>query len=139
MQNALMPAMITRQNETKSDVYFMNRLLLIALAVLLQFCVTSSSNAATQRWEWQPPNSGSDVVYYVVQLQVEGSDWETIEEVDDCRTKVRHPLGNSRIRVAGVDANGMQGPWSEPSIWFIHKPARPGKPKSGGPKFKIIQ
>ncbi len=83
-----------------------------------------------QDWSWEPAREGPTAVAYIVQCQLEGEDWETVGTVEVCRITVKHPHGNSRIRVAGIAADGSQGPWSDPSDWYMDRPTSPGRPKS---------
>lgn len=87
------------------------------LAALLGATSPLAEGSPTVTYAWQPPTVGTPVAHYVLELaQVRGE--ETVS-----RTVVDSILVNSyavtveqgleyHIRVAGVDADGNQGPWS---------------------------
>lgn len=82
-----------------------------------------------QEWTWAPPTDGTIPVSYLVEVQLEGEEWELAETVSECRVVVKHPRGRSRIRVAAIGADGSQGPWSVPSDWFVDLPTQPTRPR----------
>ncbi|RLG95346.1 hypothetical protein DRO27_03785 [Candidatus Bathyarchaeota archaeon] len=74
---------------------------------------------------WEAASTGTDAVYYVVETS-EGWRYECRKLNRWGDGKMRVPFHNGkpgRIRVAGVDADGVQGPWSEWSD--LYAPGRP--------------
>ena len=84
---------------------------------------------------WSPPVYGTPVVHYVLQLSVNDGIWVTIATPADTTYAVPVTEGNShRVRVAGVDAEDRQGPFSLsseayiPGVSDIGEPGKPGQP-----------
>jgi hypothetical protein len=103
-------------------------LLLVILCLVLTSFQETAWARIKQEWTWSPPADGSTPVSYIVEVQLLDEEWELVEVVTECRIIVKHPRGQSRIRVAAIAADGSQGPWSEPSDWFVDIPTRPNKP-----------
>lgn len=62
---------------------------------------------------WHPPTEGSPVVFYRVHLEYYGV------SPDTCFTWPIPAWADSvRAKVAGVDAQERQGPWSQWSLWY---------------------
>lgn len=120
----------------------MRKLLLILLAVAvvaIPIFVISASSTRTQTvvYTWTPPVDGNPVEHYVVELSTDGGAFVshtpanpvTVETVS-----MEYVFGHSyQIRVAGVDDQGRQGPWSVPS-----DPYRPDAGAPGAPGQPII-
>jgi hypothetical protein len=67
---------------------------------------------------WAAPTDGTAVVSYVVEVEVNGRDIETLDPVSTEEFMLPIKYGQKyRVRVAGVDAQNVQGPfssWSAP-------------------------
>ena len=81
---------------------------------------------------WNPPTEGSPVQHYVFQLSIDGAPFSTIGTVQGTSYQLELEIGRTYIaRVAGVDAQDRQGPWSLPSDPYapdVGPPGQPGKP-----------
>lgn len=81
---------------------------------------------------WEPPTEGSPVVHYVFQLSVDGGAFTTVGTVEGTTYELELEIGHTYVaRVAGVDAQDRQGPWSLPSEPYspdTGPPGQPGKP-----------
>lgn len=82
---------------------------LAQLGVVRWGCEESTVVTAT----WTRPTEGSPVVYYRIEIEMVGA-WP------DTTVKIPVPVwaDSLRGRVAGVDAQGRQGPWSEWNEWY---------------------
>ena len=67
---------------------------------------------------WDEPTYGTAVVYYVVELEIKlGETLQSVERVETAELYYEFDMITPyvyRAHVAGVDAEGRQGPWS---IW----------------------
>ncbi len=81
---------------------------------------------------WNPPTEGSPVHHYVFQLSIDGAPFATVGTVQGTSYQLELEVGRTYIaRVAGVDAQDRQGPWSLPSDPYspdVGPPGQPGKP-----------
>lgn len=78
---------------------------------------------------WSPPTYGTPVVQYVLQHQIETAEWTFVGTTEDTLFSLTIPYAaSSKVRVAGVDAEGRQGPWSLPSNPFNPSESMPGMP-----------
>lgn len=81
---------------------------------------------------WTPPTEGSPVDHYVLQLSTDGGPFTTVGSVTGTSYTLDLTVGQSYVaRVAGIDAEGRQGPWSEASDAYtpdVGPPGQPGKP-----------
>ncbi len=81
---------------------------------------------------WTAPTEGSPVEHYVLQLSTDGGPFVTVGSVTGTEYVLELEVGSTYIaRVAGVDAQDRQGPWSEESEPYtpdIGPPGAPGKP-----------
>ncbi|MBU8871814.1 MAG: hypothetical protein KOO60_13190 [Gemmatimonadales bacterium] len=84
---------------------------------------------------WSAPTYGTPVAHYVLQHSVNGGDWVTIATPVDTEYTVTITVDDGhRVRVAGVDAEDRQGPYSLPSPEYfpanddLGEPGQPGKP-----------
>ncbi len=112
-----------------------HRVAFLALAtaalVLLTGTVAMSQEQVT--YTWTAPTTGSPVDHYIVQHSVDGGDWVTVAtDVTETTYVLSAEYDRQhQIRVAGVDALGRQGPFSEPSDPYtptLGAPGQPGKP-----------
>lgn len=84
---------------------------------------------------WSPPTYGTPVVHYVVQHSVNEGAWATVGTTTETQYTLTISFSDDhRVRVAGVDAEGRQGPFSLPSNTYnpsdgaVTGPAQPGQP-----------
>lgn len=105
---------------------------LIILTALATGAMAQTEELAT--YEWTAPTTGSPVSYYQVESSVDSGpfiyvatvdgdslSYQQIEEVYKCYT----------VRVRGIDADSVPGPYSEASEVFcvnFGPPGAPGKP-----------
>lgn len=115
----------------------MRKLLLILLAVVIvaiPIIVISASQTRTMTvtYTWTPPLTGNPVDHYVVELSVDGGaflSYTPTEPVTLEAVAMEYGFGHTyQIRVAGVDAQGRQGPFSEPSDPYLPDAGAPGQP-----------
>lgn len=107
--------------------------LVAAAGVLFGAAAASAQTTVEATAEWGAPTTGTPVVDYVVQLSADGGTWETIANTPDTIYGVDLETGHSyRVRVAGIDAEGRQGPWSLPSEPYIAGDIDPGPPGAPG-------
>jgi len=91
--------------------------------ILLSFCLFPPIARAEIEVEgaWSPPTYGTPVVTYITQLSVDGGEWAFSGTTTD--TTIAFTLLENvsyRMRVAGIDADGHQGPFSAPSDPFMY-------------------
>jgi hypothetical protein len=112
---------------------------ILVLATALIFAgmaVSQSPENVNVRASWSPPTEGSPVVLYVLQLSVNGEQFFTYGTTEDTTMIVTVTMHNEYIaRVAGIDAQDRQGPWSLPSDPYVYDPGMPGEP--GQPIFSF--
>ena len=79
---------------------------------------------------WMPPTYGTPVVRYVVQHSENDGPWVTIADAVEGTTYAFTVdyFADHRVRVAGVDAEGRQGPYSLPSNTYNPSDNAPGMP-----------
>ena len=83
---------------------------------------------------WDPPTYGTPVEHYVLQHSVNDGAWTTVGTTTDTQYTLTISFNDShRVRVAGVDAEGRQGPYSLPSNPYnpsegTSGPNQPGQP-----------
>jgi len=113
-----------------------NRILPV-LGILALLGVLAASPAAAQTTvevtaSWTAPTEGSPVHHYVFQLSTDGGPFVTVGSVTGLSYVLDLEIGHTYVaRVAGVDAQDRQGPWSESSNPYtpdIGPPGAPGKP-----------
>lgn len=108
---------------------------MVAVGVLAAAGITSWGNPTEPviNYHWAAPVSGTAVASYSLQAEVDGvvTDWpEPI--IGEAFTWPAYPYGQTlRVRVAGVDSLGRQGPWSEWSDGWIDNgpPGEAGQPQ----------
>lgn len=105
----------------------------LVAVLLISTLVIGQTTVVNVTWTWTPPTTGSVVHHYVVQTTNNGSTWTTIT-AQPTTASITLPCQvgtNIQIRVAGVDAQGRQGVWSEMADPFVPDagvPGAPGKP-----------
>jgi len=112
-----------------------HRSVLLAVAALAVILLAGGTALAQEQvtYTWTAPTTGSPVDHYVVQHSVDGGAWVTVATDVTGTTYVLSAEYDHQhqIRVAGVDAQGRQGPFSEPSDPYtptLGAPGQPGKP-----------
>jgi hypothetical protein len=111
------------------------RLVLTAACAAILLLATGGAALAQEAvdYTWTAPTTGSPVDHYVVQHSQDGGTWVTIDEnvpSNSYTLTAAYDVEHS-IRVAGVDAEGRQGPWSvasEPYTPSLGAPGQPGQP-----------
>ena len=74
-----------------------------------------STSAPDQEFVWTAPTTGTPVDHYVAQVVINDQDTLFFDPVPSEEMLVEVTYGNKyQMRVAGVDAANIQGPWS---IW----------------------
>ncbi len=106
--------------------------LLLALLLGLLPVAPSAQVSAEIQYTWSAPTTGSPAVRYVVQHSVNGGPFVTVGEAQSTSYTLSATFGDShRIRVAGVDGQDRQGPFStasEPYTPDLGAPGQPGQP-----------
>lgn len=116
----------------------MKRLIIVltALVLLASTAITlvpASAQTTTMNitYTWTAPTTGSPVHHYVVQASFNGGQFSTVAGLEPTtRTAtITAPVGVPvQVRVAGVDAQNRQGPYSEASDPFVPDAGAPGVP-----------
>jgi len=90
----------------------------LIMAIILVMMTIGPANAREEIYYWCAPEDGTPVVYYNVQIEIDGAGWIDIgtsyveESIDDGFYALTIPIGVHQLRVQGVDANGNVGEWS---------------------------
>ncbi|MFH1844650.1 MAG: hypothetical protein ABIF77_15725 [bacterium] len=104
----------------------------VFIALLVLATAVSAQTAVDVTYTWTPPNSGSPVDHYVVEVSIDGSAFYQVDTVTSNTYTFTAPVDQAhQIRVAGVDAEDRQGPYSDPSDTYtpsVGPPGQPGKP-----------
>ena len=110
---------------------------LTVLAVLVTVGLIGALPAAAQTTvevtaSWTPPTVGSPVHHYILQLSTDGGPFATVGSVTGTSYVLELAVGQTYVaRVAGIDDQGRQGPFSEDSDPYspdVGPPGQPGKP-----------
>ena len=106
---------------------------ILAVVVILALPGRGGAETANLRYSWNPPLQGTPVVHYVVQIEYNSNTpleyVDTYSEVTETYYDFVAERGmECRARVAGVDAQGRQGPWSG---WTIRHGPIPPDPTFG--------
>lgn len=81
------------------------------------------------RASWSPPTYGTPVVTYVVQHSINGEAWYYYASTEDTTINMYISFYDThRVRVAGVDAENRQGPFSLPSNTYSPADSFPNQP-----------
>ncbi len=107
-----------------------------ALGALLALSLLGALPAAAQTVQveasWTAPTEGSPVDHHILQISTDGGPFTTVGSVTGLSYTLTLDVGSTYVaRVAGVDAQDRQGPWSEESDPYtpdIGPPGQPGKP-----------
>ena len=113
----------------------MTLLKITMFAVLIAIMLPATSVLAQEvqvNYSWTAPTTGTPVDHYVVQHSIDGGQWTEIGTTDENSFTLSATMGQShQIRVAGVDAQDRQGPYSvasDPYLPDAGAPGQPGKP-----------
>ena len=99
--------------------------------VLVVMLTVSPAMAADVTYRWTAPTEGTPVFYYAVEVNVDGAGWIrlALEPMTPVITIDQETNKAYRVRVAGVDAEGHMGPFSEASDEYTYgAPGGCGKP-----------
>ncbi|MBU0742170.1 fibronectin type III domain-containing protein [bacterium] len=107
-------------------------LVILSAVVILAVSVTAQAQEVLN-YTWTAPTTGSPVDHYVVQHSEDGGAWVTVQDTQMTNSYALTAVYDveHRVRVAGVDAEGRQGPWSiasEPYTPTLGAPGQPGQP-----------
>lgn len=102
----------------------------LVVALLVGAMAIGQTTTINLTYNWSIPTTGSAVHHYVVQASSNGTTWSTLSTQPTTNSvTVAAPVGvQIQIRVAGVDAQGRQGPWSEAADPFVPDAGAPGAP-----------
>lgn len=102
----------------------------IIAAALLASIAIGQTTSMNLTYNWTAPTTGSAVHHYVVQTSSNGTTWTTLAAQPTAPTvTITAAVGvNILVRVAGVDATGRQGAYSDPSDPFVPDAGAPGAP-----------
>ena len=114
----------------------MNLLKITMFAVMLAVILPAASSLAQTEmpvsYTWTAPSTGTPVEFYTIQHSVDGGNWTQIATSTENTFTLSATVGQShQIRVAGVDADNRQGPFSvasDPYLPDAGAPGQPGKP-----------
>ena len=114
----------------------MKKLNILPISVILTLLVTAmmATGAAAQtttdlNYQWSAPVTGSPVDHYIVEHSVDGGTWTQVGTTTTASYTLTAAYGQAhRIRVAGVDADDRQGPYSDPSDPYTPDAGAPGQP-----------
>ncbi len=107
------------------------RALAAAVLILAALTATAQTDPTPVSFTWTAPTTGAPAVQYIVEHSVNAGPWVQVATVTSNSYTLIAAVGDShQIRVAGVDADGFQGPWSDPSEPYtaLLLPGKPGQP-----------
>jgi len=104
-------------------------IVILSLTLILAAAATAHAQEAVS-YTWTEPTTGSPVDHYVVQHSEDGGAWVTVQDTQTTNSYVLTAAYDveHRIRVAGVDLQGRQGPWSVASEAYTPTMGAPGQP-----------
>ncbi len=108
--------------------------ILVTLTALTILAVAATAQAQeVVTYTWAAPTTGSPVDHYVIQHSEDGGAWVTVQDSQSTNSYMLTAAFDAEhsIRVAGIDAQGRQGPWSvasEPYTPTLGAPGQPGQP-----------
>ena len=114
-----------------------NRTLTLVLLALLSLSLLAAAPAVAQttvtlEYTWDAPQTGSPVDHYVIEHSVNGGPFVQVGTSSTNTFILEATVGDShRVRVAGVDDQNRQGPFSLPSDPYtpdVGPPGQPGQP-----------
>jgi hypothetical protein len=101
----------------------------VLLLVLLWAGVAGAQQTTEVQATWTAPTTGTPVETYILQLSVDEGPFTTYATTDTTNATITvEALRTYVARVAGVDAQDRQGPWSETSDPYTFDPGPPGAP-----------
>lgn len=102
----------------------------VVTLILLASLAIGQTTSLNVTYTWSAPTTGSAVHHYVVQTSSNGTTWTTIAaQPTSPSVTIAAPVGVTiLVRVAGVDAQGRQGVYSEASDPFVPDAGQPGAP-----------
>jgi hypothetical protein len=104
----------------------------ITLAILATALLAAPASAQTTinvSYTWTAPTTGSAVVTYIVQDSVDAGTFTQVGTSSTTSYTLAASVSHSHsIRVAGVDAQSRQGPWSAASDVYTPDAGAPGTP-----------
>lgn len=106
--------------------------LITALAVIAGYGITSWGQTPEVQYHWTEPTTGSPVAFYRGELTLvrEDTTRTSITPIFETTYSLEYQWGTHiQFRVAAVDSQGRQGPWSVPSAWWVDD----GPPGAPGP------
>ena len=112
----------------------MRKLIIAGIVGLMLFAGTAFAQIAPDvTYVWTAPTTGSQVVKYVVELNIDGAGWLQVAEVTTATITFDtfEFLKTYEVRIAGVDAVDRQGPFSvssDPYMPDLGAPGQPSKP-----------
>ena len=111
----------------------MRKLALIVCGLLLMASAATAQVTSQVNASWTAPTEGSPVHHYVLQLSTDGGPFVTVlSEVIGTSVNLDLEINRTYVaRVAGVDDQARQGPYSpdsDPYILDLGPPGAPGKP-----------
>lgn len=120
----------------KLQLHFKQAVPWVLLALLALAPGAFAQTAVDVTYTWTPPTSGSSVDHYVVEVSVNGGPFYQVDTATSNTYTFGAPASDShQIRVAGVDAQDRQGPFSEPSEPYTPEVGPPGQPGQPQPIF----
>lgn len=103
-----------------------------ALALVAMASVSAQAQNVQVTASWTAPSTGSPVHHYVVQVSANGGAYLPAGTSTTTSLVLTLPIGATyTVRVAGIDAQDRQGPYSSPSDPYtpdLGPPGQPGKP-----------
>lgn len=106
----------------------MRKIILVALALMVAGAAYSQTTQAV-RGSWTPPTEGSPAVSYIFQLSTDGGPFVDYATTDTTFVDMNLEIFKTYIaRVAALDDQGRQGPWSEDSDPYFADLGPPGAP-----------
>jgi hypothetical protein len=109
------------------------RTLLATIVLLVALATSAAAYDVDVTCSWTAPTEGSPVVTYVLEVSENGGPFVQYATTQAPQTSVSLTLEswNTYVaRVAGIDAQGRQGPWSDPSDPYTPDNGPPGAPQN---------
>ena len=111
-------------------------ILLSTLALTLAPTPPAAQMVAEVAYTWTAPTTGSPAASYVVEHSVEGGAYVRVATTTTESYTLAAVFGEShQVRVAAVDGQGRQGPFSQPSEPYTPELGLPGTPGQPIPVF----
>jgi hypothetical protein len=120
----------------KQQLRFTPLIMGVLIAFLALVPTVSAQTVTEVSYTWTPPTTGSPVHHYVVEHSVNGGPFVQIATASSNSYILPATVGDThQIRVAGVDIQERQGPFSEPSEPYTPELGPPGQPGQPIPIF----